>query len=388
MIKIPKLTDNKKEEIENKHWTAIKDYCFDDIVEGLFEYKYNEELENLCEDKLKIINNQILEYEKFQIKEEWSELKNLSCDIIEINKFKAERKNEKEKKVEDKKIEEITGKIEKKLSEYKHKKIVYLKKWGNGIIKTFCLANKEKLDLIVENFQSFKKNKEFESVMLKEYNKFRRGWSKWGAVQLTEDLGLKVCPYCNRNYLIQYKNEKSDVNITAQIDHFYDKSTYPVLALSIYNLIPSCPTCNHLKGTKDGILYPYEEEFNDKGVKFEVDDVKIAFNIKPEEEKFNIIFINKEKCEKVKKAVDEVFYLEEMYKAHKSDVVDIFYKSRIFNKKHIKNLEEMLGEGSEKDINDIIESYEGNPKDYHKKPLAKLNYDIRNQIKSPNSQKT
>lgn len=47
----------------------------------------------------------------------------------------------------------------------------------------------------------------------------------------------------------------------------------------------------------------------------------------------------------------------------------------------------MLGEGSEKDINDIIESYEGNPKDYHKKPLAKLNYDIRNQIKSPNSLK-
>lgn len=385
MIKIPKIT----KDIEEKHWSAILSHCFDNIVEELFKNKYNEELESLSEEKLKIINNKILEYEEFKIKEEWSELKTLSCDIIEINEFRREKKEKTEAKEKKELIDEIDGKIKKKSVEYESKKEGYLEKWKNGIIKTFCLANKEKLDLIVENFKDLKKNEKFESVMVKEYRKFRDGRAKWGAVQLIEDLGLKVCPYCNRNYLIQYKNKKSEQKIIAQIDHFYDKSTYPILALSLYNLIPSCSTCNHLKGTKkDKILYPYETGFDDKGVVFEVDNEEIAFKIKPEEEKFNIVLKNKEKYLEVGKAVDNVFYLEEMYKVHKSDVAEIFYKSRIFNKNHIEGLVEMLGKGSEKEINDIIESYEGNLNDYNKKPLSKLNYDIRNQIKNTNSQKT
>lgn len=32
-----------------------------------------------------------------------------------------------------------------------------------------------------------------------------------------------------------------------QFNHFYDKGTYPYLALSFYNLIPSCSTCNSSK---------------------------------------------------------------------------------------------------------------------------------------------
>lgn len=32
-----------------------------------------------------------------------------------------------------------------------------------------------------------------------------------------------------------------------QFDHFYDKSDYPYLSMSLYNLIPSCSSCNHQK---------------------------------------------------------------------------------------------------------------------------------------------
>ena len=33
--------------------------------------------------------------------------------------------------------------------------------------------------------------------------------------------------------------------------------------MSIFNLIPSCPTCNHIKGSKENHLHPYTEEMGD-----------------------------------------------------------------------------------------------------------------------------
>lgn len=39
---------------------------------------------------------------------------------------------------------------------------------------------------------------------------------------------------------------------TCQLDHFYSKSRYTILAASFYNLIPCCSTCNMKK--KDAIF--------------------------------------------------------------------------------------------------------------------------------------
>lgn len=59
---------------------------------------------------------------------------------------------------------------------------------------------------------------------------------------------------------------------TAHLDHFYPKSDYPFLALSLYNFVPSCQICNSrlFKGNKDTLvsIYPYEEGFDELGVKF------------------------------------------------------------------------------------------------------------------------
>lgn len=55
----------------------------------------------------------------------------------------------------------------------------------------------------------------------------------------------------------------------AVLDHYYDKGKYPYLALSFYNLIPSCNICNSkFKTTIDfkeiPHLHPYEDSFNEK----------------------------------------------------------------------------------------------------------------------------
>lgn len=56
--------------------------------------------------------------------------------------------------------------------------------------------------------------------------------------EFVEELQITVCPYCNRNFVNStYKR------IMCDLDHFYDKETYPILAVSFHNLVPVCHAC-------------------------------------------------------------------------------------------------------------------------------------------------
>lgn len=74
-------------------------------------------------------------------------------------------------------------------------------------------------------------------------------------VSLLQYLNITVCPYCNRNFI-----NSRDEFLGAQLDHFYNKKTYPFLSVSLYNLIPSCSTCNLAKGTKTFHINPFIAE--------------------------------------------------------------------------------------------------------------------------------
>ena len=92
-------------------------------------------------------------------------------------------------------------------------------------------------------------------------------------VELSRMLNIKVCPYCNHNFTLYIDIlGKTNMKGLFQFDHFYDKSDYPYLSMSLYNLIPSCSYCNHQKRTTQlDIRYnPYfkaiSEEFHFKVV--------------------------------------------------------------------------------------------------------------------------
>ncbi len=92
------------------------------------------------------------------------------------------------------------------------------------------------------------------------------------AYWLQRQLGVKVCPYCNRMYTTTLFG---GYKIRPDFDHFYPKSKYPYLAVSLFNLIPSCSICNRKKGNtaevfhkkekneKFSIIYPYDESFDE-----------------------------------------------------------------------------------------------------------------------------
>lgn len=117
--------------------------------------------------------------------------------------------------------------------------------------------------------------------------------------------GLRVCPYCGMEIIKPTNRTKK------QIDHFFPKSKYPFLALSYYNLIPSCDTCNESprKGAKDPlvltkngrIMHPYffkedrirfHLQFN--GADLYVDNnfqIKVGFTAKEERDGYDDFLI-------------------------------------------------------------------------------------------------
>lgn len=86
--------------------------------------------------------------------------------------------------------------------------------------------------------------------------------SKWRQMKvsawLVSLLGLRSCPYCNRNYI----GTTGKKNLGYQLDHYINKSMYPFFCMSLFNLIPSCGVCNGGKSTGDeeDFYSPFEEE--------------------------------------------------------------------------------------------------------------------------------
>ncbi|WP_100616854.1 hypothetical protein [Bacillus cereus] len=188
-----------------------------------------------------------------------------------------------------------------------------------------------------------------------EYKYFYNS-SEWNAYAFQKELGITVCPYCNSQFIFVY--ETSNGRTRAVLDHFFDKGTYPLLAISIYNLVPCCKVCNSdFKGKRSTTLTthysPYERDisqyirfkkeiFNDPdkeiiSVEGEKEDECIDFVsvILGYKNNFNIkletINVTKEFEEKIK-GNKKLFHLEEIYnKFHKQYVQDIILKSHIYN---------------------------------------------------------
>lgn len=75
--------------------------------------------------------------------------------------------------------------------------------------------------------------------------------------QYVLDRDLTVCPYCGKAY-IEVEKEQGYRDDKPPIDHYLPKSIYPFFALSCYNMIPCCTSCNSI-GNK-GSNNPFSDE--------------------------------------------------------------------------------------------------------------------------------
>lgn len=63
---------------------------------------------------------------------------------------------------------------------------------------------------------------------------------------LAELMDSNTCTYCNRQYTLTIKDCNGERVIRPEFDHWFAQSLYPDLALSYFNLIPSCSFCNSI----------------------------------------------------------------------------------------------------------------------------------------------
>lgn len=88
-------------------------------------------------------------------------------------------------------------------------------------------------------------------------------------MDILDDLNIKVCPYCNRQYVV-----KLDINmgkVIGDIDHFYSQNYFALFGLSLYNFVPSCKICNSLfkSDINADIQYPYRMT-DESNISFEI----------------------------------------------------------------------------------------------------------------------
>lgn len=229
-----------------------------------------------------------------------------------------------------------------------------------------------------------KTNEFFFEFIEKNYKNFRNRTKKWGAYKYSKLLGVRTCPYCNMNYIYFYKKMSGNGGLTAQIDYYYSKDSYPYLGLSIFNLIPCCSTCNQIKSSnKDKIEYPLinEEEFYFDEKIFILENtnemieqfLKIGSAI--EEEK--IILKLKTEFE-----LKDIFSLKTRYDNHRYEIKELLIKNKAYSDGYLKNLSIYLKkisnspENGERELKELIFGSKIEPLEYKKKILSKFMSDI------------
>lgn len=83
---------------------------------------------------------------------------------------------------------------------------------------------------------------------------------------------VSACPYCNKEETVHHTNDAGEVAESFQLDHFYDKASYPLLAYTFFNLVPSDQNCNvtnklTTEFTETYHLNPHEGGFDNR-IKF------------------------------------------------------------------------------------------------------------------------
>lgn len=185
----------------------------------------------------------------------------------------------------------------------------------------------------------------------KNYESFAR--DKEAAYKFTNIIGVKICPYCNIEYVYTVYDDNNIPVVRPDIDHFEPKSIKPELQLELMNLILSCFICNErLKGskafTRNHFLHPYYDDFDSiMTFKINLNDTDYL-----KEEKFKISIQAKDSAKEndVKRALRNisVFKLNERYQFHKDDVVMIFKRMKNYKNGKLNEIEDLLSGGNKK----------------------------------------
>lgn len=192
-------------------------------------------------------------------------------------------------------------------------------------------------------------------------------------ILMVEDLAISVCPYCNRDYI----NNRGNLVSGAQLDHFYNRATYPFLSISLYNLVPSCGNCNRTKSSKKIDISPFD-------MTLDLTEMGQIF-------KYVSVGVNRYKIELaddslLKKNVDAMKVIE-AYEIHEQEVGDLIILNQIYNSSQQAEINKLMKPvivnnilNNGMDFKKILFGLNYDNPCYERESLSKLKYDVLVQL--------
>lgn len=205
--------------------------------------------------------------------------------------------------------------------------------------------------------------------------------SKSKSYWLAERIGHNTCTYCNRQYTftVSGKNDRERITRPA-FDHWFPKSSFPLLSLNLYNLIPSCSICNSgAKGDKifklGEYIHPYEQVDDDPKFKFvPVVSDNGGWNVTLERDSI----ANPDVDNTIK-----AFALDRIYDMHGNlEVKDIMNFVQAYNGTYLRSIYEMMNRDlgaagfSQEEVYRMLFGTESVPTKTLDRPLSKLKRDV------------
>lgn len=242
-----------------------------------------------------------------------------------------------------------------------------------------------------------KKNKTVDQLMMiKKYNEtynflykifdydewFKNGndVKRYDAYQLATNLNRYTCTYCNRLYTSTMKTHSNKKIMRPTFDHWFSHGRHPLLALSFYNLIPSCTICNSsVKGSEQYTIASHLHPYLDKDC---ADEVTFDYDFDKTTSKFDIKLVSKPNTPRALKSYSD-WKLKEMYNAHHSEVADLIRIKEAYSDQYVANVLKNYPKAglSPEEIYRLAFGVEFETVNYHKRPLSKFTKDILTKLK-------
>lgn len=212
-----------------------------------------------------------------------------------------------------------------------------------------------------------------------DYEAFsKKSNNDYSAYDLAEKLDIPTCPYCNRIYT---KTVVKPSKITRPtFDHWCPKSEFPLLALSFYNLIPSCNVCNSsVKGTDLFDLKTHFQPYNNSNKPEQQINFKFSYYHKFYSTfRFKIVNNND-----FSQKSTEAFKLKEIYETHEDEIKDLRRLRDVYSDKYLEMLKKNILKGTSTSDEEIYRLAFGTHIDetkFDRRPLSKMKRDILEEL--------
>lgn len=200
-------------------------------------------------------------------------------------------------------------------------------------------------------------------------------------VEVAKRLNVKTCPYCNMQYTL-FASEKKVRTVKKlarfQFDHFYDKSAYPMLSMSFFNLIPSCGVCNQGKSTNQLSLayHPYYSDICNQ-FHFELKDPIDPYAAARINDEIEVLLVPEAGVDKDGlDTFQKTFHLKALYERHGDVAQEVFDKA--YEKPYYDDPDsfKFLGKRAPDYIKRLWLGNYATPDEINKRPMAKFTQDL------------